>query len=154
MAHNYQKRWVFIWNADENDKLIDSRELENLMNKIVKEGVFQLEKRKETGRRHYQGRFELKGPRTGKKRLLKLFSTLSSVKNLTFQQEISYDSSVYCTKADTRIAGPWFIGVNSYKTKNSKITLHRWQEQLLSELIGPLGSRFRDMDPRSERWIW
>ena len=52
MAHNYQKRWVFIWNADENDKLIDSRELENLMNKIVKEGVFQLEKRKRVEREY------------------------------------------------------------------------------------------------------
>ena len=48
MAHNYQKRWVFTWNADENDKLIDHRELENLMNTIVQERVFQLEKGEQT----------------------------------------------------------------------------------------------------------
>mgnify|MGYP001803246097 CR=1 FL=1 len=66
MAHNYQKRWVFTWNADENDKLIDHRVLEKFLNSIVKEGVFQLERGKETGRRHFQGRLEVRGPRIGK----------------------------------------------------------------------------------------
>ena len=48
---------MFTWNDDENDRLIGHQELQNFMNSIVKEGVFQLEKGKETSRRHYQGRF-------------------------------------------------------------------------------------------------
>ena len=65
MVHNYQKRWAFTWNADEYDRLVNQQELEKFLNSIVKEGVFQLERGKKTGRRHYQGRFELKGSRTG-----------------------------------------------------------------------------------------
>lgn len=46
MIHNFQKRWVFTWNADESDQLVNHQNLENLRNEIAKEGVFQLEKGK------------------------------------------------------------------------------------------------------------
>ena len=151
MAHNYQKRWVFTWNADENDRLVDHQKLENFMNSIVKEGVFQLEKGKQTGRRHYQGRFELKGPRTGKKQLLKQFSELGSIRDFTFEVEKCYNSSRYCTKEDTRLAGPWFTGIDSYRLKNTPmdISLHRWQKKLLNELNSGLDRTLRD-----RRVIW
>jgi len=117
MIHNYQKRWVFTWNADEYDRLVNQQELEKFLNSIVKEGVFQLEKGEKTGRLHYQGRFELKGPRTGKKQLLKIFSQLGEIKNLTFAPERLYNSKAYCMKVDSRVEGPWFIGTDLYRTK-------------------------------------
>ena len=45
----------------------------------------------EIGRRHYQGRFELKGPRAGKKQLLKQFSQLGSIKDLIFDVKKCYN---------------------------------------------------------------
>lgn len=48
MAHKFQKRWVLTRNANENDQLIDHKKLEDFMNRIVKEGVFQMEKGKQT----------------------------------------------------------------------------------------------------------
>ena len=118
MIHNYQKRWVFTWNADEYDRLVNQQELEKFLNSIVKEGMFQLERGKKTGRRHYQGRFELKGPRTGKKQLLKLFSELNSVKDLTIDYEKQYN-----TKIETRLTGPWFTGTDLYRTKNTVMNI-------------------------------
>lgn len=44
MIHNFQKRWVFTWNADESGHLVDCLSLQNLLNEIAKEGVFQKEK--------------------------------------------------------------------------------------------------------------
>ena len=67
MIHNFQKRWVFTWNAEESGHFVDCLNLQNLLNEITKEVVFQKEKGSETCRLHYQGRFELKGPRIGKK---------------------------------------------------------------------------------------
>ena len=151
MIHNFQKRWVFTWNADESDRLVDCQSLQNLLNEIAKEGVFQKERGDKTGRLHYQGRFELKGPRTGKKQLLKIFSQLGEIKNLTFAPERLYNSKAYCMKVDSRVEGPWFIGTDLYRTKNSimDIRLHNWQEQLLNELKSALGQTFR-----SRKVIW
>lgn len=64
---------MFTWNAEESGHLVDWLSLQNLLNEIAKEGVFQKEKGNKTCRFHYQGRFELKGLRIGKKQLLKLF---------------------------------------------------------------------------------
>lgn len=133
MIHNFQKRWVFTWNADESDPLVNYQSLENLLNELAKEGVFQLEKGKKTGRRHYQGRFELRGPRIGKKQLLKIFSELGCVTNLTFDAERLLDSTEYCVKKTSRLDGPWFIGTDSYRMKNNfmAIELRKWQKILL-----------------------
>ena len=145
MAHNYQKRWVFTWNADESGQLINYQSLQDLLNDIVKEGVFQKERGKKTSRVHFQGRFEIKGPRIGKKKLLKLFSNLGCVKNLTFSAERVHDSTKYCTKLETQIEGPWFVGTDSYRTKNNSMTISLlvWQKQLLEVLESPLGQTFR-----------
>ena len=67
MAHYYQKRWVFTWNSDEKRYFIEYFKLIRFLNEISKEGGFQKERGETTGRLHYQGRFELKGTRTGKK---------------------------------------------------------------------------------------
>ena len=136
MAHYYQKRWVFTWNSDDlGDHIIHHSSLEKLLNKICKKGVFQKEKG-EQGRVHYQGRFELIGPRTGKKQLLEIFSELGSVHQLTFSPERVSDSTDYCSKELTRVEGPWFCGLNSYRRMNNPLTLNlrTWQRQLLNQL--------------------
>lgn len=152
MAHYYQKKWVFTWNTDESGILVNETKLQNLLNEIVEEGVFQKERGKKTGRLHMQGRFKLKGPRTGKKQLLKLFSELACVRNLTFEPERSKDSTRYCSKIQTRVDGPWFVGTPQYRRKNTpiSISLRKWQKQLLNELNSPLGETFRD---RKVIWI-
>ena len=59
MAHYYQKRWVFTWDADENGMLVDVKKLQALLNNIAKEGVFQKKRSEKTRRLHIQGCFEL-----------------------------------------------------------------------------------------------
>lgn len=72
-------------------------------------------------------------------------------KNLTFSAKRLYNSTVYCTKLETRLEGPWFVGTDSYRTKNNTmvISLLNWQEQLLNVLESPLGETFR-----SRKVIW
>ena len=152
MAHHYQKRWVFTWNADNEGQLIDPQQLTNYLNEVVEEGVFQQERGLETGRLHYQGRFCLKGPRIGKRKLLDMFKSLGDTDNLTFNPERLYDSTDYCTKTETRVSGPWYVGSSSYRRKNSIMTikLRKWQQQLLNELTGPLAESLRD---RKVIWV-
>ena len=152
MAHHYQKRWVFTWNANDDGSLPDRQQLERYLNEITTQGVFQKEKGQGTGRLHYQGRFELKGPRIGKKQLLTMFKELGSTTNLTFSPERLYDSSNYCVKEETRVEGPWFVGLGAYKHKRNQmnITLRPWQQTLLNELNSPLGETFRQ---RKVLWI-
>ena len=143
---------MFTWNADDDDQLVDCHKLQNLLNEISKQGVFQSERGKKNARIHYQGRFELKGSRTGKKQLLKMFRVLGCTKNLTFRPELSVDSTDYCTKTETRVSGPWYVGSSSYRRKNSIMTikLRKWQQQLLNELTGPLAESLRD---RKVIWV-
>ena len=151
MAHHYQKRWVFTWNAEDDDTLVSTERLTKLLDRITVEGVFQEEQGKKTARRHHQGRFVLKGSRLGKKRLLEIFSELGDVKNLTFEPEILYDSTKYCTKSETRISGPYFVGTDAYKTKSQpkEVTLRMWQKQLLKEI-----EKINKTDQRDRAVIW
>ena len=146
MAHYYQKKWVFTWNADDDGQLVDCHKLQNLLNEISKQGVLQSERGKKNARIHYQGRFELKGSRTGKKQLLKMFRVLGCTKNLTFRPELSVDSTSYCVKDESRVGGPWYVGTPQYRRKNTpmRIKYRKWQEQFLNKLNSPLGETLRD----------
>ena len=64
-----------------------------------------------------------------------MFTNLVCVKNLTFEPERVENSTAYCTKLETRIDGPFFVGSASYRRK---ISLKKWQKQLLDELNGLL----------------
>lgn len=123
MTHYYQKKWIFTWNMDESGTLVDDKKLQNLLNEIVEEGVFQKERGEKTSRLRYQGRFKLKDPPTGKKQLLKLFSKLACVRNLTFEPERSKDFTRYCSKIQTRVDVPWFVGTRQYRRKNTPISI-------------------------------
>lgn len=152
MSNRLQKRWVFTWNSDDGGFLPSAKKIVELLNKECSEAVFQLEAGSETGRLHYQGRFTLKGPRMGKRALLKLFGEVFNTKQLTIQPEISFNSSSYCEKSDTRVEGPWYAGLQSYiNTKEVKpMTLRDWQSQLLELMTGPLRSTLED---RKVIWI-
>jgi hypothetical protein len=152
MPHHYQKRWVFTWNANNEGQLVDPQKLINFLNEVVEEGVFQQERGLETGRLHFQGRFCVKGPRIGKRKLLEMFKSLGDLKNLTFSPERVYNSTTYCVKVESRVAGPWFVGTPQYRRKNTpmSISLGKWQQQLLNELYSPLGETFKD---RKVIWI-
>ena len=95
MIHSLQKRWVFTWNACENNKLPSSDALQAKLNLIAAEAVFQLERGETTGRKHYQGRFQLL-TRKSKRALLKIFSEIFDTSNLTLQVEIVWYSYIYC----------------------------------------------------------
>ncbi len=112
--------------------------MKNLLDDLSEEAVFQVEKGKVKNRIHYQGRFTLKGKRQGKKFLLNKFSEIGSVSHLTFQPEVSVKNSVdYCTKVETRVAGPFYCGVESYKIRHQRhvMALKRWQLQFLWLLL-------------------
>lgn len=152
MAHRYQKRWVFTWNGVGTPEVPPPTELVRFLDPLVEEGVFQLEVGKKTQNAHYQGRFVLRGPRIGKRKLLSLFADKYDTMNLTVEPEILSDSTSYCIKEDTSVGGPWFIGLFSYKQKQETMTLklRKWQEQLLT-LLGPeFGGKFRD---RKVIWV-
>ena len=152
MANRLQKRWVFTWNANAEGKLPSLNSLKVKLTELCSEGVFQLEKGEETGRPHYQGRFNLKGSRRSKTSLLKDFSDIFEITNLTLNPEIAYDSSSYCEKSETRINGPWYVGLHSYLQQKEpmRMTLRKWQEQLLDLVQGPIQKRLRD---RKVIWI-
>ena len=112
----------------EDGKLPPAAAIEDKLNQIAAEGVFQLEVGETTRRKHYQGRFKLRGAHTSKSNLLKEFSEIFDTTNLTFQPELAYDSSSYCAKSETRIAGPWYVGLQSYLSEKQpmKLTLKKW----------------------------
>lgn len=151
MAHHYQKRWVFTWNAEDDGTLVNKESLIKLLNKITVEGVFQKEQGEKTARLHYQGRFNLKGSRLGKKRLLEIFGELGNVRNLTLEPEILYDSTKYCTKSETRVEGPYYVGTDAYRLRYQpeEIKLRMWQKQLLEEI-----KKIDATEQRDRKVIW
>jgi len=59
MIHSLQRRWGFNSNADDKDNFPSPNLLQEKLNNIASEAVFQLEVGSNNGRRHYQGRFKL-----------------------------------------------------------------------------------------------
>lgn len=100
---------MFTWNARESGQLIDCENLQHLLNKIAIEGVFQKEKKDKIGR------FELKWLCIAKRSLLRILTSLGCVKNLTFEPERIDNSTTYCTKLETKVDGPCFVGTSSYR---------------------------------------
>jgi len=143
MAHKFQKKWVFTWNLGFNEDVPTPEELQLFLSSISEKGVFQQEKGLETGRLHYQGRFVLRGPRIGKNKLLSYFTEKWNTINLTVDPEKSSDSSLYCTKSETQVKGPWYVGLSDYVQKNTtmKLDLYLWQQQLL-RMLSPEHIRF------------
>ena len=68
--------------------------------------------------------------------MLKIFEKVFETTNSTLEPEILYDSTKYCTKDETRKAGPFYVGTDSYRQKMTPMTikLRRWQTELLQEI--------------------
>ena len=68
--------------------------------------------------------------------MLEIFEKEFETTNLTLEPEILYDSTKYCTKDETRKAGPFYVGTDSYRQKMTPMTikLRRWQTELLQEI--------------------
>lgn len=150
--HHYQKRWFFTWN-NSSSKLPHIKSLEKFLDKSCESAVFQVERGELKNKIHYQGRLTLKGKRLGKRALLKLFSSLGDVENLTLKPEVSMKDSVdYCTKSSTRLSGPYFCGSTSFKLSSKPPILRPkgWELQFLGLLIGPTSCLFRK---RKVIWI-
>lgn len=90
--------------------------------------------------------------RKSKRALLKIFSEIFETSNLTLQVEISYDSSSYCEKLETQIAGPWYAGLVGYlfEKENMRLDLKKWQNQLLKLISGDYQNYFRN---RKVIWV-
>jgi len=112
----------------------------------AKKWVFQAEKGESTGRRHYQGSMALEA-RKRKTWLLSNAQVPSS--GLTLSPMSSESGSFsYCTKKETRTAGPWadhpiYSGQDLLMMKNPL----PWQQTMLDLLA-------KEPDDRTINWIW
>ena len=52
-----------------------------------------------------------------------IFKKVFETSNLILEPEILYDSTKYCTKDETRKAGPFYVGTDSYIQKMTPMTL-------------------------------
>lgn len=136
----YYRRWTMTWNKLDDPSLIFPTESElcEFFNSNCAEAVFQLEAGKGTGRLHYQGRFKIKPNRVSKKSLMDLFTDHFKLDNrsltgLTLDWEKDLDSSRYCTKCETRISGPHYCGISSYREVHGTKKFHTkpWHDELI-----------------------
>jgi len=141
---NQLYRWAFTLksvysNCDGIDVPIEPESLWSVLKMFCKEFVFQLE-RSEQGYEHYQGCFSL----INKHRM-------AEVKNILGYSYVHLEpiknwaaSKSYCSKAATRIRGPWDASSKFIKTIS---VLNYWQGPVFNVLEGP-------PDDRSIYWIY
>lgn len=147
MSENSQCfRWVFTLHLDDEFQPWEEtkRDIDTTLQLHCKKATYQLEKAPLTGRRHFQGRFSLK------KKL-----RLSTLKSLWFTQRVHFEeergtceqSSEYCCKPETRIAGPWHHPPVFDPAADLITNLLPWQANLFEKLKGPPVKR-------SVVWMW
>jgi hypothetical protein len=106
-------RWVFRCNAAINDEPneVTTREthaafLETKLKEYCDTFAFQLESAPSTGYLHYQGYFEL----MVRNRFQWIQNNLRKFEYLAFAKGTPKQAWLYCTKEETRVAGPWIYG--------------------------------------------
>lgn len=129
------RNYFFTWNNPD----ISGSNLAQIFESYDAKWVFQLEEGK-NATRHYQGLIAFKNARS--------FSALKSefpkwhievCKNLT-------SAVAYCSKADSRVEGPWFKGFKIKKDLKTITNLYKWQEQIINILK-------EDADDRKIYWL-
>lgn len=127
-------RWVFTLKKEK----VDMCQLCHTLREYCKEWQFQEEKGSE-GYEHYQGCFSLK-----------IKHRFSEVKNMLGYHDIHlehaknwYASLKYCSKGDSRVAGPWNQDTIFIKTIT---VLKEWQKRLEAECL-------TEPDDRHIHWI-
>jgi len=121
--------WIFTWNNPDTElgpgifrSLVD--------HKTARYVVYQLEQGGE-GTNHYQGYIEFVGKKT-----------LAAVKKLLPQAHweprrgTAEEAKSYCQKAETRVSGPWELGVPKQENQGKRSDL----ESLKAELDSPEGN--------------
>jgi len=85
--------------------------------------VFQQEKCPSTGKLHYQGFLVLNGPQ----RLSYLKSNINNGYHWELAKGNNEQNRDYCTKEDTRIAGPWEFGVFAKQGSNKRKIMEQFE---------------------------
>jgi len=133
-------RWVFTLQTETEDHL----PVHQWLSAYADKWTFQLESAPSTGKLHFQGRFSLKE----KQRLTTL---LDSWAPLTphLEEEKATDSTRYCSKEQSRVAGPWSSHPLpiTYQGKDLPKTLLPWQDSLVRYLL-------TTPDPREIVWFY
>lgn len=152
------KRWIFTWNADNDNNLLRTKTLRDILEAYTVTYAFQLEK---CTRFHFQGCFEL-SIRRRKSTVLKDIEKLlqdkydpemqnRTVQNLTIENmNGSLEEAVaYATKLDSRVDAPVYSSnIRPYTPSDLDLIVNNegtytWQKDLLWMLTGD-----RDFHPR------
>lgn len=131
------KNWMFTWNAENNESLIDSAKLTEILQEISKSFVYQKEK---VSREHYQGFFILHQRDRLKTILNKIKSKLpidklDYIKNLTLERmHGTIDEAIaYCSKSDSKVSETIYSDdicpfiPQDLNIFNDKTLLYAWQ---------------------------
>lgn len=146
--------WQFTWDTNiSQKKLPNINKLKNYLNLVTNYCTFQLECGTVKNKQHYQGAFEISGPRISKKQLLLKFEEeFTNVAGLTLTKARSMDDLVkYSSKDDTRVQGPFFIGKKEkFDEEYSHSELNLWQKDLYDFLI----NNKYDRKLRDRKIVW
>lgn len=153
--HKNTKYWAFTWETNVFQKELPNKEkLKRFLNNISNTCIFQLECGKLKKKKHFQGTFELIGPRQSKKAVLELFEEhFKNVSGLTLSKVYDKEAIMnYVQKEETRIEGPFFVGKKEKFDENySRCELRPWQKDLYDYLIENKDNKlFRD---RTIIWV-
>ncbi len=131
-------RWFFTL----KEESINLSQLSQTLKEISKEFIFQLEKGSgENGYEHYQGCFSLKT----KERFVTVKNHFPSSIHLEPCKDW-WMSKAYCSKAATRLKGPWDQNTVMIKTIE-KEDMYQWQLEVINILDNPVHDR-------KVYWFW
>lgn len=146
--------WQFTWETNiSQKKLPDKNKLKRYLNFITNYCTFQLECGKVKNKHHYQGAFEISGPRISKKQLLLKFSEeFDNIAGLTLTKARNMEDLIkYSSKEDTRVEGPFHIGKKEkFNEEFSNLKLNIWQQDLFNFII----KNKDDKKLRDRKIIW
>lgn len=133
--HKIVCKQIQVWEFRCNKDMFELQLLKDLLNKISKKWVFQLEQGNETGYQHYQGRFSL----WKVKRKPELINLIKGTDNPVFNYlqpttKTEYKKEAfYCMKEDTRIEGPYKNTDEAayVPIQYRNIKLYKWQQDIL-----------------------